>query len=257
MTIKTSIFKLTISIFLLFLPCAASSYVSLSPVLTEIIYSIGAQDNLLGISSMCNYPIETKEKSIIGDTYFVNMEKLIQLKPDYLFALKSNKPLLGQVYQTGTKPIYFDFSNMDDIFYAIDNVGKLTNKEENAKNLINEIKNKIEKNKTKNPKKILCVIQFNPLIVIGNKSYISDVIKKSGHINLTSDINYAYPNITLEYAIKTNPDVIVVCHYDKEDEIIKKFFPKAKIVYLTKEQQDIINRPGPRVYKAVEIFSKL
>jgi len=253
---KISMFKFLISLSLLLLPCYASSYVSISPVLTEIIYALSAQDNLFGISSVCNYPEETKEKPIIGDTYFINMEKIIKLKPDYIFSMESNKPMLAPIYQTKTKPIYFEFKNIENIYKGIEKIAKLTSKENEAKELINDIKNKIEKNKTKKPKKILYIVQFNPLITIGNKSYIDDVIEKSGHINVTSDINFSYPNITLEYVLKSNPDVVILCYNDGIDKI-KKLFPKAKIIQLNKEQQDIINRPSPRVWQAIEIFSKM
>lgn len=251
---KISMFKFLISLSLLLLPCYASSYVSISPVLTEIIYALSAQDNLLGISSVCNYPEETKEKPIIGDTYFINMEKIIKLKPDYIFSMESNKPMLAPIYQTKTKPVYFEFSNVEDIYKGIEKIAKLTSKENEAKKLINDIKNKIDYNKTSNPKKILYIVQFNPLITIGNKSYINDVIEKSGHINVTSDINFSYPNITLEYTLKSNPDVVILCYNDGIDKI-KKLFPKAKIIQLTKEEQDIINRPGPRVFEAIKLFS--
>ena len=253
---KISIFKFLISLSLLFLPCYATNYISISPVLTEIIYSINAQENLFGVSSVCNYPDDVKNKPIVVDTYFVNMEKIIQLKPDYLFSMESNKPMMAPVYQTKTKPVYFEFSNIDDIYKGIEKIAIIASKEDGAKILIQNIKNKIEKNKSNNPKKILYIVQFNPLIVVGKKSYINDVIEKSGHINVTSEINFSYPNITLEYALKSNPDVVILCYNDGEEKI-KKLFPKAKIVQLTKEEQDIINRPSPRVWQAVEIFSRM
>ena len=254
---KISIFKFLISgLILLSLSANASTYVSLTPVLTEIIYALNAQDNLLGVSNVCNYPLEVKEKEIIGDTYFVNMEKIINLKPDYLFAMASNKPMLGQLALTKTKAIHFEFSSIKEIYSGIETIAKLTNKEENAKKLIKDIDKKINQYKTKNPKKILYVVQTSPLITIGNKSYINDIIEKSGHINTTSNINFYYPNITLEYALEKNPDIILICYNDDISKL-KKLFPKAKFIFLTPEEQDIINRPGPRVYEAVKFFSEL
>ena len=255
---KISIFKYLISLVILLNGICAytSTYVSLSPVPTEIIYALDAQDNLLGVSTTCNFPEETKEKEIIGDTYFVNMEKLITLKPDYLFAMTSAKPKLSELILTNTKPIYFEFTTIEDIYDAIYKIAKLTNKEKNATKLISEIKTKIEKNKTKNPQKILYIVQTNPLITIGNKSFITDIIKKSGHTSVTEDINHYYPNITLEYALKTKPDVIVVC-FPTDMEKIKKLFPNTRFLYLTDKQRDIINRSGPRVYEAVKLFAEL
>ena len=90
----------------------ATTYASLSPVPTEIIYALNAEKNLVGVSTTCNFPEETKEKPIIGDTYFVNMEMMVKLKPDYLFSMSSAKPMLGQLSQTKTKPIYFEFTKI-------------------------------------------------------------------------------------------------------------------------------------------------
>ncbi len=255
---KISIFKYLISLYILFFgPMSfASTYASLSPVTTEIVYALGVEENLLGVSSVCDYPIEVKQKEIIGDTYFVNMEKIVKLKPNYLFTMTSAKPMLGQLSLMDTKPVYFEFTKIDDVYSAINKIAKLTNSQNNAEKLIKDIQNKVEKAKTNNPKKILYIVQTNPLITIGNKSFITDIIEKSGHISATSNINHYYPNITLEYALKTTPDVIVVSFPDDISKI-KKVFPNTKILYLNEKERDIINRSGPRVYKAVELFSKL
>lgn len=132
----------------------AKTYVSLSPVLSEIIYALGGEDNLLGVSSVCNYPNEIKEKEIIGDTYFLNMEKMVKIKPNYIFSMNSNKPLLGQVSQLGIKAIYFDFNNLDDIYKNIEKIAKVIDKNKEGYEVINNLKNKIENSKTKTPKKI-------------------------------------------------------------------------------------------------------
>ncbi len=256
--IKTFIFKYLISFSFLFFASSAyaTTAVSLSPVPTEIIYSLGAQNKLLGISSACDYPLDVQAKEIIGDTYFVNFEKIIKLKPDYLFAMNSARPMLGELKLTKTKPIYFNFSKIDDIYSAIYLIGDLLDKKNEAKILVNEIKQKITKYKTKNPKNILYIVQTAPLITIGKESFITDIIKNSGHRSITSSINSHYPNITLEYVAKSKPDVIVIC-YGKETLEMRKLFPNSRFIYLTKEERDLINRPAPRVWQAVEFFSKI
>ena len=255
---KISIFKYLISFLILLSGSTsfANTYASLSPVPTEIIYALGGEDNLVGISSTCNYPEQTKEKQIIGDTYFVNMEMMAKLQPNYLFTMSSAKPMLGQLSLMKTKPVYFEFTKIEEIYDSINKIAKLIDKEENAPKLIAEIKQKVEQNKTDNPKKILYIVQTNPLITIGNKSFITDIIEKAGHISVTSDIEHYYPNITLEYALKSKPDVIIVCFPDDMSKI-KKIFPNTPILYLTQQEQDVINRSGPRVYEAVKLFSDL
>ncbi len=255
---KISIFKYLISSILLLSGAVsfASTYMSLSPVPTEIIYALGGEDNLLGVSTTCNYPERVKEKPIIGDTYFVNMELLVREKPDYLFSMTSAKPMLGELALTKTKPVYFEFTKIEEIYSAIEQIAKLIDKEENAPKLISDIKAKVEKNKTLEPKKILYIVQLEPLITIGNKSFITDIINKSGHKSVTDDIEHYYPNITLEYIIKTKPDLILVC-FESDMSKIQKLLPEVPIIFLTKQEQDIINRSGPRVYEAIKMFADL
>ena len=92
------------------------------------------------------------------------------------------------------------------------------------------------------------------MISAGSRSFINDVIIKSGNISVTSDLNTYYPVITEEYAIKSNPDIIIL-NYGFKLDYLNKLFPKTKIITLTKEESDIINRPGPRVYKSVRFFN--
>ncbi len=255
---KIIIFKYLISFLILILSPAgfASTYASLCPVATEIIYALGAEKNLVGVSSACDYPLQVKQKPIIGDTNFVNMELLVKQKPDYLFALQSAKPKLGEISLTKTKPVYFEFSNIEQIYDAVNLIAKLTETEENAPKVIEKIKQNINEYKRENPKKILYVIQTNPLITIGKKSFITEIINKSGHISVTENLPYSYPNITQEYILKTNPEIIVVV-FPSNTEILKKMFPNSKIIYLDKTQRDIINRPSVRVDEAVKFFSTL
>ncbi len=251
------IFKLIIIniCFLIGMSGYCATYASLSPAVTEIIYALEAQDNLVAVSNMCDYPETVKEKTIIGDTYFANMELIIKLKPDYIFAMPLSNTILSPLSRTKTKPVYFEFESINDIYSAINKIAVLAGKEKNADLLIKSIKYKIEKNKTTNPKKILYIIQTEPFITIGAKSYITDVVEKSGNISVTSNLEYHYPAVNTEYLINTKPD-IVIAHPASNADNLKKLFPKTPIIYLKKSQQDIIERPGPRIYEAIRLFSK-
>ncbi len=255
---KIFIFRFLVSI--CFFCCAgaaqAVTYASMSPVPTEIIYALNAEENLLGVSSACNYPSQAKDKPIIGDTYFVNMELLIKLKPDYLFAMNSTQAQLGALSMTKTKPVYFEFKNIEEIYDGIRKIAKLTHTEKNASKLIQNIQENIAENKTSTPKKILYIIQLNPLITIGSESFITDIIKKSGHSSVTESIPQYYPSISTEFAIKSNPDVVVVS-FPSDHKRLQKLFPNSNILYLSDAQRDIINRSGPRIYEAVKLFAEL
>ncbi|MBO5948469.1 ABC transporter substrate-binding protein [bacterium] len=257
---KIFIYKFLISLFLIFFNAsfsfAENKFVSLSPNATEIFYELNAQNQLLAISTACTYPEETKNKLKVGNTFFIDKEKILKLKPNYIIAPDSTAPMLTEFNKLNIKPICYKYKTVNDIFSIILDMGKLTDKNQSAQKLVQKLKNDIEKSKTKKPKDILYLVQVQPMITVGKESFITDVIKVSGQNSITKDFNSYYPTISEEFAIKSNPDVVVVSFYS-DTQLIKKFFPNAKIIFMSQEQNDIINRPGPRINKSIKFFADL
>ncbi len=257
-------YKLWIKVFvfiLFFLPVQAKelTFVSTSPSLTEIMYAIGAQDNLKAVSTQCSFPEEAKNKPVIGDTYFINEEMLLKIKPDYFLATDSAEFMINKYKRFGIKPLALKYPNIDAIYENILLLGKLTGKEKNAQMVVTEIKSKVEaaRESNKSPKKILYVVSMQPFMTIGGKSFITDIIEKSGNHSVTANLDTFYPAVSLEYAINQKPDIIVLDYYCFSDGKIEKLFPNSKIVTMTKSDSDIIDRPANRIYKSVEFFANI
>lgn len=262
---KTFLFKLLLSFILvtIFLwgqitakSMAQDTFVSIAPSVTEIVYALGLQDKLIGVSDRCNYPNEAKSKERIGSLYGINKEKIIKLHPKYILALIDAKPFLNDLENSGSTVIYFDFKTVQDILDAIVKIGDLFNANDKAKELVRNIKNEIEPKG--NGKTILYVIQSRPLITIGSKSFLTDIIRLSGNTSITKDIPSHYPSISLEYAMKLDPDYIVMGPFANPKDI-EPFFKnkKTKFILLTQYQNDVINRPGPRIWESVRFFGEL
>lgn len=243
---------------LLFLPKVSAqeaSFVSLSPALTEIMYAINAQDMLKGVSTACSYPKEAQSKTKVGNNFFINEEKILTIKPDFILALDSSTFALEKFKRFKITPLCFQYPDVKSIYDIILKLGELTGKSENAKKLVINSQEKIKlANKNAN-KKILYLVQTQPLITIGKKSFITDYIEKSGNHSITRDLNAYYPTISEEFAISQKPDVVIISFYC-DDKIVKRLFRESKIVRTSTEENDIINRPGPRLHKAVEFFAK-
>ena len=234
----------------------AKTFVSLSPALTEIMYAIGADGDLVGVSTECNYPSEAKQKQKVGNAYYLNKEKILELNPDYVLLADGAASAAQKFDKIGAKPVIYRMSSVNSIYDTILAMGKLTGKVDNSEKVVKNLKTEISATKTSHPKKVLYLIQLNPLITIGNKSFISDIIKTSGQKSVTSDLTAFYPAVSAEYILKLKPDVIVVST-KSDDKLLKKLFPDTKIIYLSKEQNDLINRPATRINKAVKFFAEL
>lgn len=262
---KTSIFKylakIILFVFILINFCSNTiakeiRVISLAPDLTEIIYSINAQNFLVGVTTECNKNLDTKNIKKVGNAYFVNKEEVIKLQPTHILALSTTKPLLGGLNNSNIQILYFDFKTIKDIYSAVEKIGNVLNKKQEAQKVITNIKNKIALYKTNKPKRILYLVQTSPYITVGNKSYITELITASGNISVTKDLNYSYPSISLEYIAKSKPDIIVIS-FSSNTNLLKKVCPKSKIIFLDNNTKNIINRPSIKIHKGVEYFSKL
>ena len=255
-----TIFRLIISIFLIFSANFAhareNTFVSLAPSITEIMYAIGAENRLLAVSTECNYPKQAQNKEKIGNTYFLNKEKILELSPDYLLTVEGAQFEKLQMPASSITSVKFTMNSVNAVYQTILELGKLTDKNKEAINLVKQISDKINNLPKHDKKRILYLIQLNPVITIGNKSYISDVIRTSGQINVTDDLNTFYPAVSYEYLLKTKPDIIVIS-FKSDYQKIKKLFPNTKIIFLTDEQNSVINRPGPRIFEAIKFFTNI
>lgn len=257
------LFKILLSSIILFTGVSAHAknprFVSISPAMTEIMYAIGADNMLFGVSDYCKYPSRAALKEKIGSGYFIDEEKILKIKPDYILALDSSSFMLSKFKKLGIRPVCFKYPDIESVFNNILSLGKLTGKEDEARRTVEFSKNKIALAKAKNKpggKRILYLMQARPMISAGKGSFISDIIEKSGNKSVTDGLKSAYPVVLEEFCILSKPEVVVISYYCDENEV-RRFFPNVKIVKMTKEENDIINRPGPRIYKAVEFFSRL
>ena len=257
---KTFISRFLISLFVFVFtsPLAFANelkFVSTAPALTEIMYAIGAGNQLYGVSTSCNYPSQVKQKDVIGDAYFINKEKILKLRPNYILAVSKSQES-SALAKIGIKTVYFDMNSVESIYNAIKQLGEMTGKQQNAELLVQKLSSDILKTKPAKQKRILFLAQVNPAVTIGKKSFLSDVIKKSGQISVTDDINQYYPPVADEYLLKTKPDVIVVI-FKTDETKLRKLFPNAKIRYMTPIEADYVNRPGARVNQSVKFFADL
>ncbi|MCR5260773.1 MAG: helical backbone metal receptor [Candidatus Gastranaerophilales bacterium] len=240
-----------------FVFAAENTFATLVPSITEIMYAIDAQDKLIAVSTECNYPKDAEKKEKIGNTFYFNKERLLELSPDYLLTVEGSQFANFQITnKSKIKAVCYTMDSVNAVYDAILSVGRLTDRYDNAVKLVKKLSKDIDNTKPKRQQKILYIIQFNPIITIGNKSYLSDVIRKSGQINETDDLNEFYPAVSYEYLLTKKPDIIVVS-FRNGYEKIQKLFPNTKIYFLSDGENSLINRPGPRINQAVRFFADL
>ena len=123
--------------------------ISLMPSNTEILYELGLSKQIIGVSTVDDFPKDVKNKKQF-DAMKLNKEALMKAKPDLILAHESQKGMNGKVLsslkQNDIKVVYVkDAQSISEMYDTFESIGKLTNKEQAAKKLIDETKGNIKK----------------------------------------------------------------------------------------------------------------
>ncbi|WP_042680272.1 ABC transporter substrate-binding protein [Anaerosalibacter massiliensis] len=241
--------------------------VSLAPSHTEILYSLGLGDKIVGVTSFCDYPEEAKEKDKIGNFEGVNIEKIIELEPDLVVQYgKGNKEVNNKIKEAGIPIVSYEPESIDEVIDTINEIGKITGKEDEAKKVTEDMKSKKEEvlNKVKNVEKVKVFYEIwhDPLSAAGPGSFMDELINLSGGENIAKDAKGGYSEFNEEELIERNPDVYLAAEDpEKTVESIKSRAGydamnavKNNRVYLL--EPNIVSRPGPRIVEALELVAK-
>ena len=226
--------KKTILFLLIFFSFCCNSFaeykriVSLAPSVTESLYELGIDKELIGNTIYCKDNNLKREK--VGSVIEPNIEKIISLKPDLIVATKEGnyKSVIDKLIRLKlTVYVMEPYSNFKDICFNFQQLADYLGKSNEAKQIIDDVKKEISnlsnKNKNKNEDKIFWEVGANPIFTIGNQSFVNEYNKYISGINVFKNIDMRYPNISVEAIVEKNPDIILLVNMGdvSSQEIIK------------------------------------
>jgi len=181
--------------------------VSLVPSITELLVALGLSEKIVGITKFCIHPEELfKNKEKIGGTKNLNIEKIKALQPDLIIGNKEEN-VKNQIEELEKYfPVWMsDVNTYEDAISMIQSVGKITNTEHVAHQIIDQINLAFEElnystHLLKN-KKVLYLIWYQPYMAVANQTFIHNMLLKVGAINVLESQN-RYVEIDVE-TIKT------------------------------------------------------
>ncbi len=247
--------------------------ISLAPSNTEMVYALGLQDRLIGVTTYCNYPPEVKDKPKVADFSKVDVEKIVSLQPDLVLA--------GNIHKDDTIPaleklnitvVGIDPGSLDKIFADLKLVGSLTGRTQQASDLVAGLTRRIKTvtDKTAGLKdadrlRVFFLTWHDPLWTEGKDTLASDLIAKAGGQNIAYDLS-GHAQINLETVIDRNPQVILVLGTMGQQNTSFDFIkaePRFRSTDALKNNRvyqvdsDIFARTTPRSVEGLETLAKL
>jgi ABC-type Fe3+-hydroxamate transport system substrate-binding protein len=235
--------------------------VSLVPSQTELLYDLGLESEVVGITKFCVHPESWfRTKTRVGGTKQLNLDKIRELQPDLVIANKEEN-LKEQIDElTKEFPVWIsDIKSIDEGLQMISAIGSLVDKEEQANSLVNDIASGFEMlQKATDVKRVAYFIWRGPWMSVGGDTFISNMIQTIGWKNALSDME-RYPEISLEEAAAHKPDIVLLSSEPfpfKEKHIaeLKSAIPEAEVLLVDGE---MFSWYGSRMLKAIPYFSEL
>ena len=248
--------------------------ISLAPAITEILFALGLDNEIIGVTTFCDYPQQALTKQKVGTFSEPNLETIIELRPDIVFATDLEQaPTVAKLKTLRVNVQISSPTTMAELYDSIIKIGQLTSREEQANKLVAEMLSTVERirNKTalipeQNKPKVFVEIGHRPLFTAGKGSFIDELITLAGGINIAHDIPRPYSYYNAEQVVQRRPDIIIISGMLKENTpaTVKNRLGWDKIPAVKNGRvyndidQNLFLRPGPRLVEGlVEIHKRL
>ncbi len=194
--------------------------VSLSSTRTEIVYALGAEDQLLGVTTFCVFPekvlsdLALGKVKIVSDFNTIDMEMIDSLRPDIILTDTGfQRKRAQELREIGYNVLHFEPKSLDDVFNDIIEIGNAIGKSDIAREIVDgyleEIDEIREVSSTLPPVRVYMEINHNGPWAVGNDSPLEDIITIAGGINIFSDVEEGVFITSHEDIVERNPEVIL------------------------------------------------
>jgi len=173
--------------------------ISLVPSLTELLFDLGLDDEIVGVTTYCVLPQKKLANRVkVGGTKKFRFQVIDKLQPDLIIGNKEENYLEGIQRLQEKYPVWMsDIITIEDVLKMIKSVGKLVNRSENAEQLINEIKMGLKDLEFYPLLKVAYLIWKNPYMAVGGDTFINEMLQLCGFINIFEKKS-RYPQINAD-----------------------------------------------------------
>lgn len=246
--------------------------VSLSPTATEMLYAIGAGDQVVAVDSYSTFPAETASKVTKMSAFEPNAEAILGYTPDVVLISNDTNKISEQLIAGNPKLQVWTgaaAATLDDVYKQITELGTLTGRDEDAETLIESMKARIAK-ATENisapmsPKSYFYELD-NTLYSLTSNTFVGALLKPFGFTNIADGVEAGndYPQLNAEVIAKANPSIIFLadtkCCAQNAAEVSKRpgwaGIDAVKNGQIVELDDDVASRWGPRVVDLVEQFA--
>ena len=238
--------------------------VALSPHIVEMLFAIGAGEQIIAATEYSDYPEAAKRIPRIGNHAGLQIEKFVELKPDLIISWQSGNPIddIEKLKRLGFKVVYSQPNTLMEVAKELLTFGELTGNQSQAKQVANDYithLNKLRVTYKNKPKvQVFYEIWSNPLSTIAKGAWPQKHLDICGATNPFFNAVNSYPQVSIEQVIKHDIELIITPLSANQTDKVAYDWDKWKLLKAVKHQQitypnaDILHRMTPRVLGEID-----
>lgn len=251
------------------LPAAPQRIISLVPSATEIIFALGGDDRLVGVTDFCDYPAAARRKRSVGGMIAPNLEVVATLTPDLVIGTREGNrhETFAQIRRLGIPVYLVHAGSVAGMLDVVARLGQLTGRTDAVGPLVTRLEQRVRAVsaavKAFRRLRVLYVLWPDPLIVPARASLITELIERAGGDSITAGEPGDYPRFSIEAAVARAPEVIVLADHgsgtgtqqrDKWERL--KSLPAVRTGRLHSVDGSVLHRYGPRIVEGLEQLAR-
>jgi iron complex transport system substrate-binding protein len=245
-------------------PQSPKRIISLAPSVTEILFALGLDDQVIGVSDADDYPPDrVTGKPRVGGVQ-VNVEMVVGLRPDLVLGLPSlQRTVLDRLIGLRLPVVAVDARSLPEIYTQIDLLGRVSGHAEVARRLVSEMQSRertiMASVHGRQSPRVYVEIWGEPLAGVGGGTFLDDLIWRAGGTNILSDLR-GWPQVAAETVIARNPEIIVLTHPGRTIVLHRRGWSSIAAIRsgrVTEIESSIVSKPGPRIVLGLEQLARI
>lgn len=254
--------------------------VSLAPSLTEIVFLLGAQERLVGVTRFCNVPPEASLLPRVGGVVDPDVERIVAARPDLVLCTTDGNPKekVRILEEMGIPCFAVGPQDLSAVFGTIERIGVLLGVPETAKREAASLRERTARVSGSGPcagrgveagggspplrPRVLFAVSTSPVIVAGTGTFLDELIRRAGGSNAAQGFAGRYPRLSVEDLVAASPDILLIAAMrgvERFPEAVTRWkeIPAFRDHEVHSLDGDLVTRPGPRMVDALEEVARI
>ena len=250
-------------------PAEPLRVVALAPSITEIVYALGQQQRLVGVTRFSDYPPAAAQLPKVGSYVQLDVERIAALKPDLCIGVKDGNPLavVEQLQSLRTPVFAVNPHNLKSVMQSVAAMGEILGARPRAQTLISQMRERIQQVTARTAQagrkpRVFLQIGVSPIVSVGSNTFMDELITLAGGTNVAAGPN-PYPRFSREQVIALAPEVIIISSMARATvfEQVKAEWLRWPAIPAVRDHRvfiaptNLFDRPTPRLVDALELMA--